>query len=181
MFANLRSRILWSLIGIVGIAAFSGLLDRLTTPWANPFSSVGTLTGEWAGTAHTPTGRLLRLWLSIALHSRSSGCRGSGCRPYGEDTATTCDELGRFRRYRITATVPHNDDTRLRISVTPPPETANEVRFSDFSGSRSGDILRLKGRLHAPGPVTTRLWTDEQGNERRSMTAGHPDAEANTA
>lgn len=181
MFASLRSRILWGLVGIVGAVAVSRVLDRLTTPWANPFSSAGTLTGEWAGTAHTPTGRLLRIWLSIALHSSSSSCHGSACRPYGEGTAITCDEQGRFRSYRITATVPRNDETRLRISVTPPPETANEVRLSDFTGSRAGDILRLEGRLHAPGPVITRLWTDEQGNERRSITAGHPDAEANTA
>ena len=181
MAATLRSRILWGLIVIVGVAAFSGLLDRLTTPWANPFSSDGTLTGEWAGTARTPTGRLLRLWLSIALHSRSSSCRGSGCRPYGEGTAITCDEQGRFRRYRITATVPQNDETRLRISVTPPPETASEVRLSDFTGSRTGDTLHIEGRLHASGPVITRLWTEEAGNERRSIKAGHPDAEANTA
>lgn len=31
--------------------------------------------------------------------------------------------------------------------------------------------------LHAPGPVTTRLWTDEAGTERRFHQGGHPDAE----
>ncbi|MBB5696526.1 hypothetical protein FHS87_004597 [Roseomonas pecuniae] len=47
MFPSLRSRTLWGLLGILGVAAGYGLLDRLTTPWANPFSSAGTLTGEW--------------------------------------------------------------------------------------------------------------------------------------
>ncbi|WP_144404733.1 hypothetical protein [Belnapia sp. F-4-1] len=168
-------------IGVIALfAAGSKLIDQLTTPWANPFSSTGTLTGEWASTAYTPTGRPLRLWLQITL--RSCKLRTGSCPPYGEGLAVTCDERGTFRSYRMTVSVPKGDETRIRVELSGAPETANGVHnISSLTGSRSSDTLRLEGRLHAPGPVTTRLWTDENGVNRSSIRAGHPDAEANTA
>ena len=182
MFATLRSRLIGTLAGITLATLAYWSLDDLTTPWANPFSSNGTLTGEWAGATITRTGRPLRLWISLSLHARSSSCRGgASCRPYAEGTALTCDEHGTCRRYRISASVPDNDESRIRFSPTPPPEVAKEVHLGPLTGSRTGDTLRLEGRLVAPGGVVTTMWTDENGIERSSLRAGHSDAEVITA
>ncbi|MBP0493642.1 hypothetical protein [Roseomonas indoligenes] len=172
---------LLAVLAVILIAGLPWYLDRLTHPWGNPFSAEGTLTGDWAGTATTPTGRPLRIWLQLRMSTRNSGCRsGTGCGPYPTGQAATCDERGTLRLYRITASVPDNDESRIRFSPTPPPEVAQEVHLGPLTGSRTGDTLRLQGRLFAPGPVTTRMWTDENGIDRSSIRAGHPDAEAIT-
>ncbi|WP_338661978.1 hypothetical protein VQH23_17315 [Pararoseomonas sp. SCSIO 73927] len=181
MFTTLRSRLIGGGVGITLATLAYWSLDYLTTPWANPFSANGTLTGRWSGATTTRTGRPLRLWISLSLHARSSSCRaGASCRPYAEGTAITCDERGTRRSYRITATVPDNDESRIRFSPTPPPEAAQEVHLGPLTGSRTGDTLRLEGRLFAPGGVTTTLWTDENGVDRSTLRAGHPDAEVTT-
>ncbi|MEP6691954.1 MAG: hypothetical protein ABJD07_12420 [Gemmatimonadaceae bacterium] len=129
---------------------FSHVMDTFYYPWDAPANGHPPLTATWVGAMKTGSGKPRSVVFTMRrVRTRRGG--GGRCPQCGAivGSATTCDELGQLREYRISGTAEDRHATRLHVSTFPvrkPPPDGLEL--STVRGSWSGDSLHFEAEFH---------------------------------